>query len=155
GIGSHTLLRDRAGLGDLRHPKGSAYCPDHIAANGVVEGAQPEVALRPEITGTVAAIYVRENQEVAEGHVLAELHNETHRQQVAWAEAEVATAHAQLERLRNGELPEKRKALAALTSAKRAVFLHAKSSWQRSQKLAGGQAAVSPEQHETDYYQML
>src|SRR5262249_43928082 len=72
-----------------------------IAANGMVEGAAPEVAIRPEVAGTLAAVHVREGQDVAAGAVLLELRNETQRHQVALARAELDLAKAQLERLRN------------------------------------------------------
>src|SRR5687767_10723410 len=57
-----------------------------IMANGVVEGARPEAALRPEVPGTVAVVSVGENQQVKKGEVLLELKNEVQRQQVALAE---------------------------------------------------------------------
>jgi multidrug resistance efflux pump len=128
--------------------------PDQVAANGIVEGAQPEMALRPEVAGTLAAVYVRENQQVAQGEVLAELQNETQKQQVALARADVAIAQAQLERLKNGERAEKRKAAAAVEEAKRAIYNEALSDWKRSQVLVENRSG-SQEQYERDHYRVL
>src|SRR5215831_11627827 len=63
-----------------------------VAANGVVEGARPEVALRPEVAGTIAAIPSRENHDVSPGAVLVELRNESQKAQLAQAQAELTLA---------------------------------------------------------------
>jgi multidrug resistance efflux pump len=72
---------------------------------------------------------------------------------VALAAAELATSRAQLDRLRNGERAEKRRAIAAAETAKRAIFDQAKKDWERSQKLAGTQSTTR-EQRDRDYYTM-
>jgi multidrug resistance efflux pump len=128
--------------------------PEQIAANGVVEGARPEAALRLEVTGVIAAIHVREDQEVARGTLLVELANGTQKQQVALAKAELAIARADLERLRNGERPQKRKAVAAAEQARRVVFQQAESDWKRSQRLVGTNA-TSKEQFDNDRFKAL
>jgi multidrug resistance efflux pump len=56
--------------------------------------------------------------------------------------------------LRNGERPERRKALASIEEARRAQFKQAKSDWERSEKLAGTRA-TSKEQWDRDYFAML
>jgi multidrug resistance efflux pump len=127
---------------------------EQIAANGVVEGARPEAALRLEVTGVIAAIHVHEDQEVTCGTLLVELANETQKQQVALAQAELAIARADLERLRNGERPEKRKAVAAAEQAHRAAFQQADSDWKRSQRLVGSNAS-SKEQFDNDRFKAL
>lgn len=71
--------------------------PERVAANGLVEGASREIALFPEVAGTLAALHVQVNQEVKAGAPLFELHNETQKAQVALAEAELTSAEAQLE----------------------------------------------------------
>jgi HlyD family secretion protein len=154
-LAGHIALREKSDSVNLLLPEPSVSPSDHVAANGVTEGAQPEIAIRPEIVGTIAAIHFRENQDVTQGSLLIELHNETQKQQVAVAQAEVAIAKHELERLRNGERPEKRKALAALESAKHAIYLHSKADWERSQKLAANGSAVSREKWDLDYYKML
>jgi HlyD family secretion protein len=154
GVAANVGWRGESGPAPGAPPAAAAYRPDRIAADGVVEGAHPEVALRPEVTGTIAAIPFRENQDVSRGTLLVELGNETQKQQLALAEADVQTAEAQLERLRNGERPERRRAVAATASARQAVYDQARSDWEHSQQLAGNHAA-SREQWDRDYYRML
>ncbi len=155
GIGGHLALRGKAEPVDWPRPQAPTPWPDYVAANGVMEGAQPEIALWPEITGTITAISFRENQQVTRGSVLVELSNDTHKEQVALAQAEVAIAQAELDRLRNGERPEKRRAQAALENARRALYLQAKADWERSQRLIQNQAAVTREKVDADYFRLL
>jgi multidrug resistance efflux pump len=128
--------------------------PDRIAANGVIEGAHLEAALRFEVTGTLAAIHVKEGQEVQRGTLLAELDNDTQKHHVALARAELAAARADLERLENGEREEKRKAAAAVEAAKRAVLKQAENDYRRSQTLLRTNSG-SLEQVENDHFKML
>ena len=128
--------------------------PDRIAANGVVEGAHLEAALRFEVTGTLAAIHVREGQEVRRGTLLAELDNGTQKHQVALARADLASARAELLRLRNGEREEKRKAAAAVEAARKAVLQQAETDYKRSQRLLNTNAG-SMEQVENDHFKVL
>jgi multidrug resistance efflux pump len=153
GVGSLIALRGRAGSDELPPSTTPVYTPDQIAANGVVEGAWPEVALRPEIPGAITAIYFRENQDVTKGTVLIELNNATHKQQVAVAEADVRIAKAELERLHNGERLEKRKAVAEQKKARAAASRQAKADWERSQKSPAN--TVSQEKRDLEYFRML
>jgi multidrug resistance efflux pump len=152
--GSLLALRGRSQGKDVpgREPPGQRL--DHVAANGVVEGARPEVALRPEVVGTIAAIHFRENQQVEKGELLIELVNEERREKVALAEAELATARADLERLHNGERAERRAALKACASARRAIHLQAQKDWGRIDRARAGHAA-SQEQSDAAYYRLL
>ena len=79
--------------------------------------------------------FLRESQKVSGGTLLAELQNRSQIYQVALSAAEVAIARAQLERLRNGERAEKRKAMAAIEEAKHALLRQAKATYSHSQKL--------------------
>jgi multidrug resistance efflux pump len=124
------------------------------AANGMVEGARPEVAIRPEVVGLLAVIHVREGEDVAAGTPLAELHNQSQRHQVDLAKAEVDLAKAQLERLRNGEQPEKRRALAATAHSKQTLYEQAKTEAERSAQLAG-RGSASREVADRDRFRML
>jgi multidrug resistance efflux pump len=126
---------------------------DYVAANGVVEGAQPEVAIRPEVQGTIMAINYRENAKVKKDDLLLELQNETQKQQAALSKAEVNIAQAILDRLINGERPERRKAVASIEKAKQALFDQAKADYERSKRLSAGQ--VSKEQLDGDYFKMI
>jgi multidrug resistance efflux pump len=137
---------------EARRP--AAAASERIAANGVVEGASPEVALRPEAAGAIAAVHFRENQKVARGALLVELQNETQKQQVALAEAEVRVAKAELQRLVNGERAERRRALAALEKSYKTLNDHAQSEWQRVKQLASTRSA-SQEQLDQAYYRLV
>jgi multidrug resistance efflux pump len=134
------------------HPRPASL--DQIAANGVVEGARPEVALRPEVAGTIATLQVRENQQVTKGELLLELQNETQRHQVTLAQAELAIAQGQLDRLRNGEQLEKRKAVAAVEEGKKAVARQAKADCERSRKLSQSDSG-SREQYDRDHFRQM
>ena len=124
-----------------------------ISANGLVEGTRPESALRTEVTGILLAVYVRENQDVKKGSLLAELHNEIQLHQVALAQAELDLARAQRDRLSNGEQSEKRRSMAALEAAKQAMYDQFKLEAERSTKLAN-QGAASREQAERDQFKL-
>jgi HlyD family secretion protein len=127
---------------------------DRIAANGVVEGAHSEAALRLETTGSIVAVHVEEGQLVQRGKLLLELENATQKHQVALARAELAIARADLERLRNGERAEKRQAAEAAEAARRAVLEQAESDYKRSHYLIRTSAA-SGEQFQNDRFKML
>jgi multidrug resistance efflux pump len=148
--GSHLALRGHPPGKVGRGPGAPSQRPDHVAANGVVEGARPEVAVRPEIIGTIADIPFRENGEVKKGEVLVELANATQRQQVALAEAQLVVARAELERLKNGERAEKRMALKANASARRAVYQQLQKDWDRTRRVQR-QHVASQEQADLAY----
>jgi RND family efflux transporter MFP subunit len=105
-------------------PRPWSAVPGRIAANGVVEGSRPEVALRPEVAGNINAIPFRENAIVQAGDLLVELRNEPQKCQVDLARAAVAQA--------------------------RAEYQQCKSESDRTQKL--GVAVVSRERFEGDHF---
>lgn len=157
GLGSHLLIQGEESSRPQHDSVGGLRPVEHtgcVAANGVIEGARPEVALRPEVTGMLARVLVKENQEVQQGQLLAELNNESQKAQVALAESELVTARAERDRVKNGERLEKRRAAAALEEAKRAVFNKAENDWKRSERLAQARSA-SDEQRQGDYFRML
>jgi len=154
GIGARLLLRDAGATSEISMGKALQDWPNHVAANGVVEGARPEIALRPEIAATITAIPLRENDAVQKGMLLAELQNDSQKQQVALAEAEVSIAKATLDRLVHGERAERRKALAALERAKQALYDQAKSDHDRNRALLSSRA-ISQEKFDADYFRML
>lgn len=127
--------------------------PVLVAANGATEGARPEVPVRPEVTGTITVIHAREGHDVPAGGLLVELDSDTQQAQVSLAEADLASAQAALDRLRNGERQEKRDALAAVMRSKQALYEQAKAIHDRSQR--AGNNNVSREQIERESYQML
>jgi multidrug resistance efflux pump len=149
----YSLSREARSAGSIA-PKPVDRWPDRAAADGVVEGARPEVPLRFEVAGTLAAVHAREDRDVSRGTLLAELHNESQKHQIALSVAEVAIARAQLERLRNGDRPEKRRAVAAVEGAKRALLQLAKVNWSHSEKLLE-RRSVSQEERDRDYLTMV
>jgi multidrug resistance efflux pump len=153
GTGMSFFLRGDSGRSALTDPKAMVSLTDYVAANGVVEGAQPEIAIRPEVQGTIMAINYRENAKVKKDDLLLELQNETQKQQAALSKAEVNIAQAILDRLINGERPERRKAVASIEKAKQALFDQAKADYERSKRLSAGQ--VSKEQLDGDYFKMI
>lgn len=73
--------------------------PACIAADGVVEAAHREVALRFEIPGRIKAVHVHEGQTVKAGDVLAELDGELAREHLAEAQTRLKIAQAQRDQL--------------------------------------------------------
>jgi len=152
GLAGHLLCR-----GDLTLPRAAAAplsppALSYVAANGVVEGARPEIALRTEVVGSIATIYARENQDVKKGDVLVELDNGLQKEQVARAKAEADTAKAELDRLRNGERAEKRLALKAIEDSKKVNYQQAEAELARMQKL--GRTAASTESIEAAQFKV-
>jgi multidrug resistance efflux pump len=163
GLGSLFALEHGVGGTNLTAPKTTppsapekpaAFDPDQVAADGVVEGTRPEVAIRPDTVGILATVAVRETQDVCRGTLLAELENESQKQRVALAQAELTRARAQLTRLRNGERAERRKAAAAIEEARKVILQQTKVDWERSRKLAENRSA-SREEYDRAYFTML
>ncbi len=130
----------------------AAEGPSKIFARGRVEGATPEVDLRFRVAGRVAKVFVEEGQVVQRGQVLAQLEDDELRQEVAVAEADLALAEAQLQRLLNGAHSEERLEAAARFRAKKAELQRAELSWNRINALSRSQA-VTPQ--EVDNQRML
>jgi multidrug resistance efflux pump len=123
-------------------PRGGAPVvpPETVSANGTVEGARPEVALRPEVAGILMSVKVRENDSVEKGQIVAELSNEAQRAQVALAEAELVVAREQLKKLEAGERQQVRRRAEAEEVSKAAGYRHAEEEWKR---LASTRSGVS------------
>lgn len=102
-----------------------------IFASGRVEGATPEIGLRPQLAGRVTQVLIREGQMVERGQILVQLDDDEYRQEVGLAAAEVELAEAQLARLVNGAQREQRDEAAALYQAKLAELEQAQLSQQR------------------------
>ena len=119
--------------------------PALIYASGRIEGAAPEFELRPQVAGRVARVLVGEGQLVNQGDILLQLDDQQCRQEKALAEAELALAEAQLERLLNGAHPEQRSEAAAVCHAREAELHHAEITWWRTQSLLRDGAATPQE----------
>ncbi|MFL5245600.1 MAG: HlyD family secretion protein [Gemmataceae bacterium] len=153
GTGMSVVLRGDGGQAPTHNLKAASAVSAQVAANGVVEGAQPEVSIRPEIAGTITNIFFRENHSVKKGDLLIELQNDSQKEQVALTKAEVTIAKATLDRLINGERPERRRAVAAIEKSKLALAEQAKADYDRGKRLGNGQ--ISKEQLDADYFKML
>lgn len=92
--------------------------PRMIFASGRVEGATPEIELRPQLAGRIQEVLVREGHLVEQGEVLLRLDDEQYRHEVELAEADLALANAELDRLMNGARPEEIDEAVALHHAK-------------------------------------
>lgn len=109
--------------------------PSLIFASGRIEGATPEIELRPQLAGRIARVLASEGQTVNAGDVLLQLDDRQYRQESALADAELALAEAQLERLLNGAHPQERNEAAALCRAREAELKRAELTWQRIEEL--------------------
>jgi HlyD family secretion protein len=76
---------------------GASARAEAVTANGTTEGADRELALLPEVSGTVAKVHVRDNDAVAQGAVLVELTNAVQAAQVKVAEAQLGSARVELQ----------------------------------------------------------
>jgi len=97
---------ERAAVPSGRKPADAR--PRLIFAAGVVEGTDREVVLNFEIEGRLALLVVDESSRVKKGDVLAYLGDSVLRYKLAEAEAKLALARAERERLINGVREETR-----------------------------------------------
>lgn len=119
----------------LARPMPASHRPTVIFAPGRIEGATPEIELRPEMPGLVAELAVAEGDFVEHGQLLMRLEDDTYRHRIALAEAEVQLAEAQLERLINGAHEQDRREAAALLRAKETELKTARLNWNRTDRL--------------------
>jgi HlyD family secretion protein len=70
-----------------------------IFADGIVEGAHPEISPRFEIPGRIRAVHVHENETVAAGYVLAELESDVSELRLSEARTRLSIAAAERDQL--------------------------------------------------------
>lgn len=116
------------GFGAERKPVNRGASEHRVSAIGLVEGASREIAVYPEVGGTLAVLHVQAGQAVQAGDLLFELHNDSQKAQLALAEAEMTSAEVQGQQ--------------------------ARADWERSQKLMYSRA-VSQETYDANYYRKL
>lgn len=116
-----------------------------IFALGRVEGITQEIELRPQLTGRIVELHVREGQFVEQGDVLLRLDDQQYWYEVALAAAEVDLAQADLLRRINGAHPQERIEAAALHRAKLGELRRAELSWQRARELIQSDAISQQE----------
>lgn len=118
-----------------------------VFAPGRVEGATREIELRPQLAGPIAAVAVAQGQTVRRGDLLLQLDDAPQRHAVLLAEAELAHAQAELNRLLAGARDEEKQEAAATHQSKLAALHGAQQRLRRLQTLTD-QRTVS--QQETD-----
>jgi multidrug resistance efflux pump len=148
GIGGRMMLL-RSDAGPRAADAVSAPAADQVSANGTVEGARPEVALRPEVSGILTSVKVRENDAVEKGQVVAELSNESQKAQVALARAELVVASELLKKLEAGERAQVIAHARAEEAAKAAAYEKARNDAERTQRTAGGLSASDRDAYAT------
>lgn len=116
-----------------------------IEGNGIVEPMFPEMRLTADVAGRVANVLVNEGDEVKEGAVLAELENFVQRAQVMRAEAEIAAANAELERVIHGMRSQDVNAIDSESVAAKARAALAASELARTQELVGSGSVAAAE----------
>ena len=119
--------------------------PTRIEGNGIVEPVAPEMRLTTDMPGRIAAIYVKEGDDVAQGTLLAELDNSVQRAQIARAEAEISAAGAELQRVAHGMRAQDVNAVASEAVAARARAALASSELARTQELVNKGSLASAE----------
>ena len=108
---------------------------EKIYSPGRVEGATPQIELRPQLAGRVVSVLVTEGQYVEKGEALLQIDNATYRHQVTLAASQLALAEAQLQRLLNGAHAQQRAEATALFHAKQSELHQAQLAWNRSKEL--------------------
>lgn len=138
---------------DTAQPASGGAAAGPIHAPGIVEGADRQRELRLQVAGRIEKIYVREGEFVDAGQTLVKLDDTTQRHQVALLRAELAHAHAKLERLRNGAHEQERQEARAIYDAKVQELANAEREWGRAQRLMESKAIGEQElqRFETNY----
>src|SRR5262249_44164596 len=90
-------------------PTATASAVAEIAAPGRVEAMTEEINVGSELSGRLDRVLVDEGDHVAAGQVLATLDSSEYRARLASAEARLAIARAEYERLVNGSRPQERR----------------------------------------------
>ncbi|HHW01784.1 MAG TPA: efflux RND transporter periplasmic adaptor subunit [Thermoanaerobacterales bacterium] len=109
--------------------------------------AAGEVSLSAKIGGRVEEILVKEGQEVKKGQVLIKLEQKDVKSQVNQAQAAYNAAAAQLESLKNGQLPQQIAQLESVYNQAQANYKNAEENYNRMKTLLE-QGAVSKQQFE-------
>lgn len=123
-----------AGAG-TRAATASPVSGDVIAGPGRVEPASEEVDVAPELSGRLALVAVEEGDVVRAGDVLARLASDEYEAAVRAAEARLALAIAERDRLVNGARPEERREAQAVATQAEAALDHARLEAERHRRL--------------------
>lgn len=137
-----TAARSLAAPGD---PKMVVPEGRFVSAQGVVEPRDRETKVSPSIGGRIASIPVKEGDWVEVGAALVELESSVERAALAAANADLATAEAELARTRAGDRTEDRTAALAESRAADARAEQAEGIAARVKKAFDGGAATGDE----------
>lgn len=132
-VGLGTLI-DRQSRSPAKHDV-PVPTPAIVCAPGHIEGAAPEVSLRPWVGGRVQKIPVAEGDLVEPGEVLLQLDDRQYRHEWALARAELSVAQAERRRLQNGPRQTERREAQALYEARLAELEQAQLAWERIRNL--------------------
>ncbi|MEQ8848795.1 HlyD family efflux transporter periplasmic adaptor subunit [Botrimarina sp.] len=141
-IGASAAVIDRRSSAPAPPTRRAIALPDVISAPGIVEGASADVLLRPEVRGLVVERFVEVGDRVERGGPLLRLDDRRARLAVRSAEAELASAQAELDRLLNGARSHEREEARALRQATSVRLNQAKTNLDRLVRLER-QSAVS------------
>jgi len=116
-----------------------------IAAPGRVEPASEEIEVGIELSGRLREVSIEEGDRVTRGQIIARLENADFSARLASAEARLALAKAELERLVNGARVEERREASAGVSQAEATLAHAEIDARRMRSLLTGGAISQAE----------
>lgn len=112
--------REIAPTGPGGDPRTEVPSGELVAGNGIVEPFGRETNVSAQVAGLVAEIRAKEGERVAQGAVLVELASDAERASLTTAEAQVAQAKAELDRVLRGSRPEEIEAADREAAAARA-----------------------------------
>jgi HlyD family secretion protein len=116
-----------------------------VAAPGRVEPASEEIDVGIELSGRLREVAIEEGDRVTRGQVIARLESDDHAARLASAEARLALARADLERLINGARVEERREASAGVEQAEATLAHAEIDERRLRNLLTGGAISQAE----------
>jgi HlyD family secretion protein len=116
-----------------------------IAAPGRVEPASEEIEVGIELSGRLREVSIEEGDRVTRGQVIARLESADYAARLASAEARLALARAELDRLVNGARVEERREASAGVAQAEATLSHAEIDVRRMRNLLTGGAISQAE----------
>jgi HlyD family secretion protein len=116
-----------------------------VAAPGRVEPASEEIDVGIELSGRLREVAIEEGDRVTRGQIIARLESDDHAARLASAEARLALARADLERLINGARVEERREASAGVEQAEATLAHAEIDVRRLRNLLTGGAISQSE----------
>ncbi len=122
-----------------------------ISATGVVEAKSENIFIGTNLPGVVQEVFVKVDDTVATGQPLFRLDDRQARADLKAAEAKLAIAEAQLQRLRNAPRKEDLPPAQALVEESAARLADADAAWQRAQQLLK-RGSIAQSDYDRDRY---